>query len=61
MEQLLVGYRGASEASNIPVRTLRSLVKNRVLPIIRGGHRSVFFRPSDIERALKKRTTREIG
>jgi hypothetical protein len=36
-------------------------VKNGVLPFIKGGHRTIFFKPSEVERALKKRTVKEVG
>jgi hypothetical protein len=60
IEQYLLGYRAASKASGIPVRSLCSMVKAGVLPHIRTGHRTILFRPSEIERALKKRTVKEV-
>jgi hypothetical protein len=59
MEKVWKGYKGASKGSNIPVRTLRTLVKNGVLPHIRAGHRTIFFVPSKVEKALRKREVRE--
>jgi hypothetical protein len=60
MEQLLNGYRELSKASNVPERTLRTLVKNGVLPCIRAGHRTILFSPSKIEKALAQRTVKEL-
>jgi hypothetical protein len=60
MERLLNGYRGLSKASNIPERTLRTMVKNGVLPYIKTGHRTIFFSPEAITKALGKRTVREV-
>jgi len=36
------------------------MVKNGVLPAIRCGHRTILFRPSAIERALARRTVKEV-
>jgi excisionase family DNA binding protein len=55
MERLLIGYRAASHASGIPLRTLRSLVKKGVIPHIKLGHRTVLFSPAKIEKALARR------
>jgi excisionase family DNA binding protein len=61
MERLLNGYRELSEASNVPVRTLRTLVKKGVLPFIKAGHRTILFSPSKIEKALQKRAIKEVA
>jgi excisionase family DNA binding protein len=61
IEKYLVGYQAAAEASGIPVRSLRSMVKAGVLPHTKTGHRTILFRASEIERALRKRTVREVG
>jgi hypothetical protein len=60
MERLINGYRELSAESNIPVRTCRTLVKNGVLPYIKTGHRTVFFSPEAIAKALKKREVKEV-
>jgi len=60
MERLLNGYRELSEASNVPERTLRTLVKNGVLPFIKAGHRTILFSPSKVEKALARRTVKEV-
>jgi len=44
----------------VPERTLRTLVKNGVLPCIRAGHRTILFVPSKIEKALQRRTIKEV-
>jgi len=61
MEPLLNGYRQLSQASNIPERTLRTMVKNGLIPHIKAGHRTIFFSPSNVEKALAKRTIREVA
>jgi hypothetical protein len=60
MEQLLSGYRALSEASGIPVRTLRTLAANGLIPYVKVGHRSILFSPSKIEKALQRRTVKEV-
>ena len=61
VEQFLNGYRELSQASNVPVRTLRTLVKNKVIPHIRAGHRTILFSPSKVEKALARRTVKEVS
>jgi len=60
MERLLNGYRELSKASNVRERTLRTLVKNGVLPCIRCGHRTILFSPRRVEKALARRTVKEV-
>jgi hypothetical protein len=60
MEQLLSGYRALSEASGVKVRTLRTLVARGVLPVVKAGHRTCLFSPSKIEKALQRRTVKEV-
>jgi hypothetical protein len=60
MEQLLVGYEQLSKAISVPERTLRTLVKNGVLPVIKCGHRTVLFQPSKIEAALSRRSIKAV-
>ena len=57
----LLNYEQAASELRIPVRSLRDLVYKGVVPVIRTGHRSAYFRRSEIERALKKRTVKEVG
>jgi excisionase family DNA binding protein len=59
MEPLL-GYEQAAAELNVPVRSLRDLVRRGVVPHLRLGWRTVKFRRSEIERALKKRSIREV-
>jgi excisionase family DNA binding protein len=61
MERFINGYRELSEASNVPVRTLRSLVRNGVLPFIKAGHRTILFSPSKVEKALQRRSIKAAG
>ena len=61
MEQLLNGYRELSRASNIPARRLRWMVKAGIIPAIVVGHRTVLFSPSKVEKALQRKTVREVG
>jgi hypothetical protein len=60
MEQLLAGYRALSEAIGVPIRTLRSMYARGIIPAIKVGHRTVLFSPSKIEKALQRRTVKEI-
>ena len=60
MEPLLPGYRALSEAINIPVRTLRTMYANGVIPAIKVGHRTMLFSPSKVEKALQRRTVKEV-
>jgi excisionase family DNA binding protein len=59
MEPLLSYEQMASELG-VPVRSLRNLVYQGVLPVVVLGHRTRKFRRSDVERALKKRVVKEI-
>jgi hypothetical protein len=61
MEQLWKGFKRASEGTGIPERTLRTLAKNGIIPIIRAGHRTIFFSPSRIEKALQRRAVKEVA
>jgi excisionase family DNA binding protein len=55
MEKFLSGYRELSRASNIPIRTCRTLVRRGVLPFTKVGHRTFLFSPSRVEAALRKK------
>jgi hypothetical protein len=61
MEELITGFRNLSAASKIPIRTLRTLAKNGVIPYIKAGHRTVLFVPSKVEKALARRAVKEAG
>ena len=43
-----------SEASGLPVRTLRSLMHDRKIPFIRVGHRTTLFDVEKVRAALEK-------
>jgi len=60
MEQLL-NYEQAAAELGLSVRALRELVYKGIVPHLRLGHRTVKFRRSEIERALKKRAVKEVG
>jgi excisionase family DNA binding protein len=47
-----------AQRSGIPVRTLRTLVYNGVLPYLRLGHRTIKFRMTDVEKALRMKGER---
>jgi excisionase family DNA binding protein len=56
----LLGYAELSQEINLPVRSVRTLVYKGVIPHVRLGHRTVKFRASEVERALRKRTIKEV-
>ena len=60
MLEPLLNYEQAAAELNVPVRSLRDLVRKGVVPHLRLGWRTVKFRRSEIERALKKRAIKEI-
>jgi hypothetical protein len=60
MEQLIYGFKNLSVATNVPVRTLRSMKDAGVLPYIKAGHRTILFVPSKVEKALARRTVKEV-
>jgi hypothetical protein len=60
MEQRIKGFKALSQKSNIPERTLRSMWKNRLIPGEVVGHRTILFVPSKVEKALARRTVKEV-
>jgi excisionase family DNA binding protein len=60
MLEPLLNYEQAAAELNVPVRSLRQLVYKGIVPHLRLGHRTVKFRRSEIERALKKRAVKEV-
>jgi excisionase family DNA binding protein len=60
MERLL-DYNSLSEATGLPVRTLRTLANRGQIPFLKLGHRLVRFQPSKVFRALERRTVKEVG
>ncbi|HSS16475.1 MAG TPA: hypothetical protein VLQ29_05795 [Candidatus Dormibacteraeota bacterium] len=61
MEKLITGYKQLSEASNVPIRTLRTLTQRGIIPFIKAGHRTILFSPRKVEAALQRRTVKEVG
>jgi excisionase family DNA binding protein len=60
MHEKLVTIDKLATLSGLPVRTLRTLMTRRTIPFVKLGFRTVRFQPSQVERALKKRTIKEI-
>jgi hypothetical protein len=61
MKKRVTGFKALSEASNIPVRTLRSLWAAGMLPGEVCGHRTILFVLERVERALERRTVKIKG
>jgi hypothetical protein len=57
----LVNIAGLSEDSGIPVRTLRSFIAARKIPFLKFGHRTIFFDPEEVDRALQRFEVQEVG
>jgi DNA-binding transcriptional MerR regulator len=60
MEKLLDTPQLA-EALGQGERTIRTWQRKRIIPVIVCGHRTHRYRLSDVQRALEKRTLKEIG
>ena len=56
----LVTYPELAELSGLPVRTLRTLVLRRAIPVIRLGHRTVLFKPTSVMAALARYERSEV-
>jgi hypothetical protein len=56
MELRVKGFKALSEKSSVPVRTLRTLWKHGAIPGEVIGHRTIFFVPSQVDRALARYT-----
>jgi hypothetical protein len=54
MREQLLDYRGMAGCLGVPVRTLRTWVYQGKAPVLKLGHRSVFFQPSKVFAALEK-------
>lgn len=54
MKPKLVRISGLSEATGLPVRTLRSLFHSKKIPGIILGHRTLVFNPDNVRAALDK-------
>ena len=61
MLEPLLDYEKLATELGVPVHSLRSFVYKGVVPYVKLGHTTVKFRASEVERALKKRTVREVG
>lgn len=61
MTAKLVRIEQLSEMSGLPVRSLRTMMKNRVVPFVRTGHRSVWFQPEKVLRALEKFEVKSVA
>jgi len=57
----LVKIAGLSEHNGIPVRTLRSFMAGRKIPFLKFGHRTIFFDPEEIDRALQRFGVQEVS
>ena len=55
----LLNYPAIAGELRLPERYVRYLVSKNVIPCIRLGHKTIRFRRSDVERALKKREVKE--
>jgi excisionase family DNA binding protein len=60
MIERLLGYEELAREIGLPIRTVRSLTYRGIIPHIRLGHRTVKFQPSKVQRALEKRTVKEV-
>lgn len=56
----LLDYQGAAACLGVSVRTARRLRARRILRAVEIGHRTVKFRPADIERAKAKLAGEEV-
>jgi hypothetical protein len=61
MERRVKGFKALSDKSGVPVRTLRTLWKNRLIPGEVCGHRTIVFVLSKVEKAFQKHEVKAIG
>lgn len=61
MPEKLVGFEQLAELTGLPVRTLRTLVYRKAIPVTRLGHRTVVFTPSKVAKALARYEVKEVG
>lgn len=54
MDTRLVTIEKLSEATSIPVRTLRTLYQTRKIPVVRAGHRTLLFSLERVTAALER-------
>jgi hypothetical protein len=57
----LVNIASLSDYNGIPVRTLRSFMAGRKIPFLKFGHRTIFFDPEEVDRALQRFEVQEVG
>jgi hypothetical protein len=57
----LVTIGGLSARKGIPIRTLRTLMAARKIPFLKCRHRTIFFDPEQVDRALQRFEVREVG
>jgi len=55
MREKLVSIEEIAEQIPLPVRTVRTLMANGVIPFLKLGHRTIRFQPTKVERALARR------
>ena len=60
MLEPLLSYDQMAGELNVPVRSLRELVRKGCVPHLRLGHRTVKFQRSKVERALAKREVKAV-
>jgi hypothetical protein len=57
----LVNIGGLSQHKGVPIRTLRSLMAAGKIPYLKFGHRTIFFDPEKVDRALQRFEVQEVG
>ena len=57
----LVDIQGLSTAIGLPVRTIRTLVSNHKVPVMRLGHRTIRFSTDRVMAALQKLEVKAAG
>jgi excisionase family DNA binding protein len=60
MLEPLLSYEQMASELNVPVRSLRELVRKGVIPHLRLGHRTVKFQRSKVDRALQRREVKAV-
>jgi hypothetical protein len=61
MEKRVKGFKALSASSGVPVRTLRTAWRNGLIPGEVIGHRTIFFVLSRVEKALQRKTIKEVS
>lgn len=60
MEKLIT-IKPLSEQKGIPVRTIRTMMRQRKLPYIRAGYRTVLFDLDEVTAALERLKVKAVG